>query len=92
MIDASLVVGLTADEMLWHAASLDANVMKAADFSRTEDLGDPVAFACCASDFVNAHAGWSLRGYTAERLVMDQLIAMGTISALLTQVTRLGLI
>ncbi|WP_162617620.1 hypothetical protein [Yoonia maritima] len=75
--DASLVVGLTAGEMLWHAVSLDANVMKAADFSRTEDLGDPLAFACRASDFVNAGAGWSLRGYTAERLVMDQLIADG---------------
>lgn len=63
--------------MIWHAAAIDHNVMAAADFSRSEDLGDPMAFACRASDFLTPGAGWSLRGYTAERLVMNQLIADG---------------
>ncbi|WP_132605717.1 hypothetical protein [Rhodovulum adriaticum] len=75
--DAVVALGLTAGEMLWHAAALDLNVMKAADFSRSEDIGDPMAFACNAADFMTAGAGWSLRGYTAERLVMDKLIADG---------------
>ena len=75
--DALTTLGLTAGEMLWHAAAVDPNVMKAADFSRSEDLDDPMAFACSAADFLIASAGWSLRGYTAERLVMDKLVADG---------------
>lgn len=75
--DALGTLGLTAGEMLWHAAALDPNVMKAADFSRSADLGDPMAFAFGAADFLTSGAGWSLRGYTAERLVMDKLIADG---------------
>ena len=75
--DASMVFGMTAGEMIWHAAAVDQNVMMAADFSRSEDLGDPISFACRASEFLIPGASWSLRGYTAERLVMDQLIADG---------------
>jgi len=75
--DAVVALGLTAGEMLWHAAALDPNVMKAADFSRSEDIGDPMAFAFNATDFMTTGARWSLRGYTAERLVMDKLIADG---------------
>lgn len=75
--DATAALGLTAGEMLWHAAALDPNVMKAADFSRSKDLGDPMSFASSAADFLTSGAGWSLRGYTAERLVMDKLIADG---------------
>jgi hypothetical protein len=77
LTDASTVFGMTAGEMIWHAAAVDHNVMMAADFSRSEDLGDPIAFACRASEFLIPGASWSLRGYTAERLVMDQLIADG---------------
>lgn len=77
VIDASVAFGMTAGEMIWHAAAIDHNVMMAADFSRSEDLGDPIAFASRASDFLIPGASWSLRGYTAERLVMDQLIADG---------------
>lgn len=76
-VDVAAALGLTAGEMLWHAAALDSNVMKAADFSRSEDLGDPMAFACRAAEFLTTGAGWSLRGYTAERLVLDQLVAAG---------------
>ncbi|WP_144431706.1 hypothetical protein [Jannaschia seosinensis] len=75
--DATAAFGLTTGEMLWHAAALDPDVMQAADFSRSAELGDPVAFASSAGQFLETGAGWSLRGYTAERLVMDQLIADG---------------
>ena len=75
--DAITTLGLTAGEMLWHAAAINPNVMNAADFSRSEDISDPMAFACNAADFMTAGAGWSLRGYTAERLVMDKLLADG---------------
>ncbi|MBS8226881.1 hypothetical protein [Vannielia litorea] len=75
--DAVVALGLTAGEMLWHAAALDPNVVEAAGFSRSEDIGDPMAFACNAADYMTAGAGLSLRGYTAERLVMDKLIADG---------------
>ena len=75
--DAITTLGLTAGEMLWHAAAINPNVMNAADFSRSEDIGDPMAFACNAADFLTTGAGWSLRGYTAERLVMDKLLADG---------------
>ncbi|MCT8160004.1 hypothetical protein [Pseudoruegeria sp. SHC-113] len=75
--DAAVALGMTAGEMLWHAAALDPNVMKAADFSRSEEIGDPIAFACNVADFMSSGEGWSLRGYTAERLVMEKLIADG---------------
>ncbi|MEQ9039401.1 MAG: hypothetical protein RIE24_13715 [Silicimonas sp.] len=75
--DAVIALGLTSGEMLWHAAALDPNVMDAADFSRSEDIGDPMGFAANAADFMTAGAGLSLRGFTAERLVMDKLIADG---------------
>lgn len=63
--------------MLWHAAAIDRNVLMAADFSRSADLGDPLAFAAAAGNFAVEGAGYSLRGYTAERFVMDRLIADG---------------
>lgn len=75
--DAVATLGLTAGEMLWHVAAIDPDIMTAADFSRTEDIGDPIAFAWHAGEFATEGAGWSLRGYTAERLVMDKLIADG---------------
>lgn len=75
--DAFVSLGLTAGEMLWHAAAIEPSVMRAADFSRSADLGDPITFACHAADFLTSGAGWSLRGYTAERLVMDKLVADG---------------
>lgn len=77
LTDAALVASLTAGEMFWHAAAIDENVLKAADFSRAADLGDPISFAVAAQSFVFEGAGYSLRGYTAERLVLDTLVANG---------------
>ncbi|WP_340109421.1 hypothetical protein [Pikeienuella sp. HZG-20] len=75
--DGLAITALTAGEMLWHAAAIDRNVLMAADFSRSADLGDPIAFAAAAGNFAVEGAGYSLRGYTAERFVMDRLIADG---------------
>ncbi|HCP80366.1 MAG TPA: hypothetical protein DIT67_01785 [Octadecabacter sp.] len=74
---AGLVASLTAGEMLWHATALDENVLKAADFSRSADLSDPLSFAASSQTFLLKGAGYSLRGYTAEQLVLDQLVAEG---------------
>ncbi|WP_425044640.1 hypothetical protein [Primorskyibacter sp. S87] len=75
--ETALVTSLTAGEMLWHAVAIDENVMQAADFSRAADLGDPLSFAAAAQSFVLKGAGYSLKGYAAERLVLDALVADG---------------
>lgn len=77
LLDGATITALTAGDMLWHAAALDQNILKAADFSRSADLGDPISFAASAQGFAVDGAHYSLRGYTAELLVMDQLIADG---------------
>lgn len=38
-------------EMLWHAAAINPEVIHAADFSRNEDLSNPIAMALHAQDF-----------------------------------------
>lgn len=75
--DAAIVFSLTAGEMLWHAVAIDENVLQAADFSRAADLSDPLSFAAEANGFLLEAAGYSLRGYVAERLVLDALVANG---------------
>ncbi|MCP5389827.1 MAG: hypothetical protein H6915_08680 [Novosphingobium sp.] len=75
--DALLAGALTAGEMYWHAAAINPDVIAAADFCRIEDLGDPISFAVNAQMFAADAAGYSLRGYTAERLVMDRLVEDG---------------
>jgi hypothetical protein len=77
LAEASAISALTAGEMLWHAVAINPDVIKAADFSRAADLGDPVAFAAHAQEFLIRGADYSLRGYVAERLVMDRLVADG---------------
>lgn len=69
--------GLTAADLIWHAAQLNPSVIKAADFSRTADLGDPVSFALEAWRFAAPGADISLRGYTAEQLALSELLARG---------------
>jgi len=77
VLDGATIAFLTAGDILWHAAALDPNILKAADFSRSADLGDPLSFAASAQGFAVDGAHYNLRGYTAEVLVMDQLIADG---------------
>ena len=75
--DAALVGGLTAGDMLYHAAAVDPSVLAAADFSRVGDFDTPLDLAAHLSDFALQGARISLRGYSAEQLVMAQLIEQG---------------
>ncbi|WP_170477026.1 hypothetical protein [Ruegeria arenilitoris] len=77
LVDAAAVATLTTGQLLWHAVAMDRNVLRAADFSRNINLDNPLAFAASAHEFAMRGAQISLRGYTAERLVMDQLVATG---------------
>ncbi|MBW0157619.1 hypothetical protein [Sedimentimonas flavescens] len=91
LTDALLAGTLTAGEMYWHAASINPDVIAAADFCRIDDLGDPVSFAANAQMFASDAAGYSLRGYTAERLVMNRLIADGRAVSLAPDSNTAGL-
>lgn len=75
--DAALAATLTAGEMLWNAAAIDSRVLEAADFSRSSELGDPLTFAARAHEFLASGADVSLRGYTAEQIVLSALKADG---------------
>ncbi|WP_073010482.1 hypothetical protein [Roseibium suaedae] len=75
--DGLFVFGLSAGEMIWHSLAMDPKVLQAADFSRKADLADPLDFAANVHEFTSAGAGIALRGYTAERLVYDRLVADG---------------
>ncbi|MGB3739607.1 MAG: hypothetical protein WA948_09660, partial [Pontixanthobacter sp.] len=77
MAAAAVTTAFTAGEMAWHAAAIDPQVLAAADFSRSADLGDPVAFALKAHDLAIGGAYLSLRGYVAERAVMAGLVEQG---------------
>lgn len=75
--DVAATAGLTAAEMLYHAAAIDPRVIAAADFSRRADIGDPLDFATHAMGFAVNGADIALRGFTAEQVVMNNLIAGG---------------
>lgn len=75
--DTIAVVGLTAAEMLYHAASIDPRVLAAADFWRTADISNQLEFATHAMEFAVRGADIALRGFTAEQLVLGNLIAQG---------------
>jgi len=74
---------MTLGEILYNAYRIDPLVLEAADFSRAQDLGDPVAFAAFAEKVSNlGEAGVmgavsNLKGYVAERVVAAQLVAQG---------------
>lgn len=77
------LAGLTLGDILYNAFSIDPAVLQAADFSRVEDLGNPVAFAAFAHRIEgmdpDAHLGAvsNLKGYVAERVVAARLIEQG---------------
>lgn len=77
------VAGLTAGDILYTAASIDPMVLAAADFSRSEDIGDIFQFGAfaervgCMSSAAAAGAGNNLRGYVSEQLVAARLTEVG---------------
>lgn len=78
-----VLAGLTLGDILYSAFSIDPAVLQAADFSRVEDLGNPVAFAAFAHRIEemdpDAHLGAvsNLKGYVAERVVAARLVEQG---------------
>lgn len=81
--EAILVGSLTLGDIVYYAAAIDPTVLKAADFSRTEDLSNIFnfgAFANRASALSSvSHMGIenNLRGYVAEQLVAARLVEQG---------------
>jgi hypothetical protein len=81
--DMAAMGALTLGELLYNIHALDSDVLKAADFSRVEDLGDPTTFAAFAHKIdtlaENNHLGAisNLKGYVAEQVVASQLIQQG---------------
>lgn len=75
--DTALVAGLTAGDMLYHAAAVDPAVLAAADFSRVTEFDTPIDLAVHVAAFASQGARIALRGYSAEQLVMAQLVEAG---------------
>jgi hypothetical protein len=90
IVDIALVGTLTAGDMLFHVAAIDPAVLAAADFSRTLAIDDPLALAVHVADFASAGAQISLRGYTAEQLVMARLTDQGHVVTLAANSTMPG--
>lgn len=82
-LEVAAVTALSAGDVLYNAVSIDPLVLAAADFSRTEDLGDIFQFGAFAdrvgsmSEAAAAGAGNNLRGYVSEQLVAARLVEIG---------------
>ncbi|MEB2848111.1 hypothetical protein [Endobacterium cereale] len=81
--EVAAVAGLTAGDILYNAVSIDPMVLEAADFSRSEDIGDIFQFGAFAerigsmTSAAAAGAGNNLRGYVSEQLVAARLTEVG---------------
>lgn len=81
--DTAILASLTLGELVYNIHRLDPNVLQAADFSRVEDLADPIEFAGFAHRIAEMGAASqlgafsNLKGYVAEQLVAAQLIEQG---------------
>lgn len=81
--EIAAIASLTVGDMVYNAVSIDPMVLKAADFSRTEDIGDIFQFGAFAERIASmaaaasAGAGNNLRGYVSEQLVAARLSESG---------------
>lgn len=82
-VEIGALAGLTAGDILYNAVSIDPMVLAAADFSRSQDIGDVFKFGAFAnhinsmSEASAAGAKNSLRGYVSEQLVAARLVEIG---------------
>lgn len=82
-LEVAAVTALSAGDILYNAVSIDPMVLAAADFSRSEDLGDIFQFGVFADrigSMGEAAAGGAannLRGYVSEQLVAARLAEVG---------------
>ena len=81
--ESMVVGGLTVADIVYHAAAIEPEVLKAADFSRSEDLSGVFEFGVFA-DRVRDLGGAAitgtenhLRGYVAEQIVATRLEEQG---------------
>lgn len=86
----SLVGALTAADMLYHAAAIDPDVLLAIDFSRTLAIENSLDLAVHIASFASKGAQVSIRGYTAEQLVMARLVEQGHVVELAAGSTMPG--
>ena len=77
VMETAATAGLTAADLLFHAAAIDQRVLAGADFWRSADISNPLEFATHAAEFAVHGADIGLRGYTAEQVVLGNLIADG---------------
>ena len=81
--EAIAVGGLTVADIVYHAAAINPQVLKAADFSRKEDLSGIFEFGAFADRFEDLSGAAlrgtedHLRGYVAEQLVATRLREQG---------------
>lgn len=81
--NAAALGTMTLGEMLYSAAAIDPHVIRAADFSRLDEIDGPVDFAFLLRNLDGAAAESiqgsvnHLKGYTAEQVVASQLEAAG---------------
>lgn len=81
--EVAAVAGLTFGDIVYNAVSIDPMVLAAADFSRSEDIGDIFQFGAFAERVGSmtgaalAGAGNNLRGYVSEQLVAARLAEIG---------------
>jgi hypothetical protein len=81
--EIAVVAGLSAGDILYNAVSIDPMVLGAADFSRSEDIGDIFQFSAFAEhigSMTSAAANGAennLRGYVSEQLVAARLTEVG---------------
>lgn len=82
-LEVAAVTALSAGDILYNAVSIDPMVLAAADFSRSEDLGDIFQFGAFAdrvgsmSEAAAGGAADNLRGYVSEQLVAARLAEIG---------------
>lgn len=81
--DIAVMGVLTLGELAYHIHMLNPAVLAAADFSRVDDLSDPIDFAAFAHSVeamgAESHLGAisNLKGYVAEHMVASELVRQG---------------
>ena len=81
--ESMVVGGLTVSDIVYHPAAIEPEVLRAADFSRSEDLSgvfDFGVFADGVRDLSGAAVAGTenhLRGYVAEQIVATRLVEQG---------------
>jgi len=88
--DTAFVGALTTGDFLYHVSAVEPAVLLAIDFSRALTVDNPLDLAVHVSSLASKGAQVSIRGYTAEQLVMTKLIDQGHVVELAAGSTMPG--